>query len=80
MQIQEVRIGSNNICYGSEPLSEDEVKQHLTIPASGRILFTGHKYANGFGKFEVCRRQRFAIAKLVAKEILALFLQYLNSD
>lgn len=29
-QIQKVRIVSNNICCGSEPILEDEVEQHLT--------------------------------------------------
>lgn len=80
LQIQKVRIVSNNICYGPEPLHEDEVEQHLTISVSGRVWFTGYKYANGFGKFEICRRQHFAIGKPVAKEILTLFSQYINSD
>ena len=80
LQIQKVRIVSNNICYGPEPLPEDEVEQHLTISVSGRVWFAGYKYANGVGKFEICRRQHFAIGKPVAKEILALFSQYINSD
>jgi hypothetical protein len=80
LQIQKVRIISNNICYGPEPLPEDEVEQHLTISASGRVWFAGYKYANGFGKFKICRRQQFAIGKPVVKEILALFSQYINSN
>jgi hypothetical protein len=80
LQIQKIRIVSNNICYGPEPLPEDEVEQHLTISAIGRVWFTGYKYANGFDHFEICRRQQFAIGKPVAKEILELFSQYLNSD
>lgn len=79
LQIRKVRIVSNNICYGPEPFPEDEVEQHLTISASGRVWFTGYKYANGFGKFEICRRQQLAIGKPSAKEILAFFSQYLNS-
>lgn len=80
MKIQKVRIVSNNICYGPEPLPEDEVEQHLTISASGRVWFTAYKYANGFGKYEICRKQQLAIGEPVAKEILALFSQYINSD
>lgn len=79
LQIQKVRIVSNNICYGPEPLPEDEVEQHLTISVSGRVWFTGYKYVNGFGKFEICRRRQLSIGKTSAMEILALFLQYLNS-
>lgn len=80
MQIQKVRIISNNICYGPEPLPEDEVEQHLTISASGRVWFTGYKYANGFGKFEIYRRQQLSIGKSLVKEILELFSQYLDSE
>lgn len=80
MQIQTVRIVSNNICYGPEPLPNDEVEQHLTISASGRVWFTGYKYANGFGKFEISRKHQFNIGKSVVKDILELFSQYLDSD
>ena len=80
MQIQKVRIISNNICYGPEPLPGDEVEQHLTISATGRVWFTGYKYASGFSKYEICRKRQLAIGKPVAKEILALFSQYINSN
>lgn len=70
----------NNICYGPEPLPEDEVEQHLTISDTRKIWFTGYKYANGFGEFKICRRQQFTIGKPVVKEILALFSQYINSN
>lgn len=80
MLIQKVRIVSKNICYGPEPLPDDEVEQHLAVSSSGRVWFTGYKYAKGFGKFEICRREQFEIKKLVAKEIMELFSQYLNCD
>jgi hypothetical protein len=80
LQINKVRIISNNICYGPEPLPEDEVEQHLTISANGKVWFTAYKYACGFGKFEICRRQQLPIGNPVAMEILALFSQYVNSN
>lgn len=80
MQIQKVRIVSKNICYGPEPLPEDEVEQHLTIFASGRVWFTAYKYANGFGKYEICRKQQLTIGESVAKEMLELFSKYINSN
>lgn len=80
LQIQKVIIVSNNIYYGPEPLPDDEVEQHLTVAAIGRLWFTGYKYTHGFDKFEICRRQQLAIGKPVAKEILAIFSQYINSN
>lgn len=80
MQIQKVRIISNNICFGPEPLPDDEVEQHLTISANGGIWFTGYKYGNGFGRFEISRKQQFNIGKSAVKKILELFSQYLDSN
>lgn len=80
MRIQKVRIVSNNICFGPEPLPDDEVEQHLTISANGGIWFTGYKYGNGFGRFEISRRQQFNIGKSAVKKILELFSQYIESD
>lgn len=80
LQIQKVRIISNNICFGPEPLPDDEVEQHLTISANGGIWFTGYKYGNGFGRFEISRKQQFNIGKSAVKKILELFSQYLDSD
>lgn len=80
MQIQKVRIVSNNICYGPAPLHEDEVEQHLTISASGRVWFTGYKNGSGFGGYEICRRQQFNIGIAKTEKILFLFKQYFESD
>ncbi len=80
LQIQNVRIVSNNISFGLESLPEDEVEQHLTISASGRGWFTAYKYANGYGKYKICRKQQLAIGKPVAKEILSLFSQFIDSN
>ena len=80
MKIQSVKIISNNISYGPEPFPEDEVEQHLTISATGRVWYTSYKYGDGFGKHEISRKQHLAIGKPIANEILELFLQYMNSD
>ena len=80
LQIQKVKIISDNICYGPQPLPEDEVEQHLIISATGRVWFTAYKYANGFGQYEICRKQQLTIGEHVTKEILELFLRYINSD
>jgi len=35
--IKSIRIDSENVCYGPEPDYNDEVFQHLTINAKGRV-------------------------------------------
>ncbi|MDR5586053.1 hypothetical protein [Clostridium aquiflavi] len=80
MNIQKIRITSNNICYGPEPFSTDEVEQHLTISATGRVWFTGYNYGGGFGKYEIGRKQQFSSEKITINEILNLFSQYCESE
>lgn len=80
MNIQKIRIISNNICYGPEPSPKDEVEQHSTISANGRVWFTSYNYASGFGKYQIDRKQQFSIEKLIVDEILNLFSQYCESD
>ncbi len=80
MHIQKINIISNNICYGPEPSPKDEVEQHLTILANGRVCFTGYNYTNSFGKYEVGKKQQFNIDKAITEEMLALFAQYCESE
>lgn len=79
MDIQKIRIISNNICYGPEPSPTDEVEQHLTISSTGRVWFTGYNYAGGFGKYGIGRKQQFSIGKIIIQEVLNLFSQYCES-
>lgn len=80
MNIQKIRIISNSICYGPEPYPKDEVEQHLTISANGRVWFTDYNYASGFGKYQIGRKQQFSIENIIADEILNLFSQYCESE
>jgi hypothetical protein len=80
MSIRKIRIISNNICYGPEPSSTDEVEQHLTISATGRVWFTGYNYDGGFGKYKIGRKQQFSIEKKIVDEILNLFSQYCERE
>lgn len=80
MDIKKIRIISNNICYGPEPSSKDEVEQHLTISENGRVCFTGYNYAGGFGKYKIGRKNDLSIEKTIVSEILNLFSQYCESE
>lgn len=39
-----IRIVSNNICYGPCPEPTDEVEQHITINAEGRVWFSAYNF------------------------------------
>lgn len=78
MDIQKIKIISNNICYGPEPSPTDEVKQHLTISSTGRVWFTGYNYGKGFDNHVIGRRQQLAIGKEKALNILSLIKRYFD--
>lgn len=80
MNIQKIRITSNNICCGTEPSSTYEVEQHLTILATGRVWFTGYNYGGGFGKYEIGRKQQFGMENITINEILNIFFQYCENE
>ena len=73
MNIQKIKIISNNICYGPPPSPTDEVKQHLTISLTGRVWFTGYDYGEGYGKHKIGRSCQVSIGKTKAAYMLSLF-------
>ena len=42
MDIYKIKLISNNICYGPEPSTTDEVEQHLTISSIGDVVNQNH--------------------------------------
>ncbi len=63
MRIQKIRIISNNICYGPEPTQKDEVEQHLTISANGRVVLSRYNYGQEPGKYELSSRKKLVLQK-----------------
>lgn len=56
-----IRIVSNNICYGPCPEPTDEVEQHITINAEGRVWFSSYIFGEEAGKHEKARKKNFNI-------------------
>ena len=72
MNIQTVQIISKNICYGPEPKATDEVEQHLTISASGRVWFSARNYEQYLAGKGFCRRKQVNIGPWKAGFLLQL--------
>lgn len=75
---QKIRIVSNSICYGPPPEPEDEVEQHLTINAEGRVWFSAYNFGEGFGRYKKNRSQMFKIDKAVADKVLNSVASYFS--
>lgn len=76
---QKVNIVSNNICYGLPPEPDDEVEQHITINADGRIWFSAYSFGAGFGGHEKSRSRIYKIEKDIATRVLNCIAQYFST-
>lgn len=57
--LQKIRIVSNCIGYGPRPEPDDEVEQHLTINAEGRVWFSSYKFGDVPGKYQKANTRNF---------------------
>lgn len=80
MEIQKIRIVSNNISYGYCPMPEDEVEQRLTITADGRVWLSVYNFGQSFGKYENGRTRNLNIGKEAATLILKAVGAYFSDE
>lgn len=76
---KKVKIISNNICYGPCPAPDDEVEQHLSITADGRVFFSAYTYGDGM-KHHKSRTKNFKIAPDRASYIVKIIADYFSDD
>lgn len=79
-KLRKIHIVSNNICYGPEPKPNDEIEQHLTINAEGRVWFSAYIYGGGFRNHKKSRTKSFKIEKTMAKKVLDAFEKYFTGE
>lgn len=79
-QAQKIRIVSNNIGFGPRPEQDEEVKQHLTITADGRVWFSGYNFGQGIGEYVRGRTKNHMIGKEAAARILNAVGTYFSDE
>ena len=77
---QKVRIVSNNICYGPPPEPDDEVEQHITINADGRVWFSAYNFGSGFDGHKKSRSKIYKIEKDTAAKVLNSIARYFSTE
>ena len=77
---QKVRIISNNVCYGPAPEADDEIEQHITLNADGRVWFSAYNFGAGFGEHEKARSKIYIIKKDTAARVLNSITQYFSTE
>lgn len=78
--LKKMRIISNSICYGPCPEPNDEVEQHLTVNANGRVWFSAYNFGKGFGKYTKARSNNFSIGSASATELLNKVAAYFSNE
>lgn len=76
---QKLQIISNNICYGPCPKPDDEIEQHLSIAADGRIFFSVYAYGNGT-KYIKTRTKNFKIGSEKTAYLLKIVGDYFSDE
>lgn len=78
--LQKIHIISNNIGYGTPPEPDEEVEQHITINADGRVWFSAYHFGDVLGKYQKARSQQFKIDKDSADCLISAFASYFGNE
>lgn len=79
-QAKEIRIISNNICYGPSPMPEDEVEQHLMIADDGVVEFSGYNFGSESEKYELGRKKTLYLDKEKTNLIFTKFSRFFSEE
>lgn len=80
-QIKDMKLISNHICFGPCPESDDEVEQHLSLFADGRVFFSGYVYGEYTDiRYKRNRSKQFKISQLEASYVLNHVAMYFSKD
>ena len=80
MAIRKIQISSNVIGYGPMPESDTEVEQHLTINDKGQVWFSRYQFGDGFGNYQLMKKEILQITKEAAEEIMKAADDVLNAQ
>ena len=78
--LQKIRIISNNICYGPPPEPDDEVEQHLTINAEGRVWFSSYNFGETPDKYRKAETLNFKINEAATKRVFTAISSYFSNE
>ena len=80
-QIKNMKLISNHICFGPCPEPDDEVEQHLSLFADGRVFFSGYVYGEYTDiRYKRNRSKQFKISQLEASYVLNHVAMYFSKD
>ena len=78
-ELKKIRIISNNLCYGPCPEPDDEIEQHLTINAKGRVWFSSYAYGDGYNAYKKTKSRNFTLKEVVTSKIFRAISTYFSN-
>lgn len=78
--LQKIQLISNNVCYGPCPKPEDEIKQHLTITADGRVWLSRYRFGAVGSEPELFETQNFNISTEATNRIMTEVARYFGDE
>ena len=78
--LRKIQLISNNICYGPCPEPEDEIEQHLTITADGRVWFSRYRFGVPGSYRELIEKLTFSISSEAVKKIMGAVTDYFGNE
>lgn len=80
-QIKGMKLISNHLCYGPRPEPDDEIEQHLSLFADGRVFFSGYGYGDyGEVKYKRKRSKQFKVLQHEAVYVLSHIAMYFSRE
>ena len=80
-QIKGMKLISNHLCYGPRPEPDDEIEQHLSLFADGRVFFSGYGYGDYEDiKYKRKRSKQFKVSQLEAVYVLNHIAMYFSRE
>lgn len=78
--LQKIQLISNNICFGPCPEPNDEVEQHLTITADGRVWFSRYRFGVSGRDHDLVEKLNFSISSEATEMIMGAVTDYFGNE
>lgn len=78
--LKKIRLVSKNIRFGHCPKPEDEVEQHLTITADGRVWLSRYRYGVFGSKHKLIEKLSFSVSPKAVEKIMGAVADYFGNE
>lgn len=78
--LRKIQLISSGICYGPCPEPGDEIEQHLTITADGRVWVSRYRFGVPGSEHELIEKSNFCISSEAVEKIMGAVTDYFGNE